>query len=163
VTDAAPFPDLADGETRWRRLTLAKEICAVMDGANWLQSCMDVHHADAVRLVDFSHAAELLTKRLEALRASRLVLPPRSLERGVDEPRLRSARKCASAHFCSTDLTIKVSRGKPAWAKTLTKNGFAMPEPFPGTHQFGRELMEVGSTKVREFAPLEHIPHAFLG
>lgn len=45
---------------------------------------------------------------------------------------------------------------------TLAQDGFAMPEPFPGTHQFGTELFEVGSTKVLEFAPLEQIPHALL-
>ncbi len=45
---------------------------------------------------------------------------------------------------------------------TLTQDRFAMPEPFPGTHQFGAELLEIGSTKVLEFAPLEQIPHALL-
>ena len=45
---------------------------------------------------------------------------------------------------------------------TLAQDRFAVPEPFLGTHQFGLKLLEVGSTKVLEFAPLEQIPHAFL-
>jgi len=40
---------------------------------------------------------------------------------------------------------------------TLTKNRFAVPEPFLSTHQFCAELLEIGSTKVLEFTPLEQI------
>jgi hypothetical protein len=45
---------------------------------------------------------------------------------------------------------------------TLAQDRFAMPEPFLGPHQFGAELLEVGSTKVLQFTPLEQIPHPFL-
>lgn len=45
---------------------------------------------------------------------------------------------------------------------TLTKNRFAVPEPFLGTHQFCAELLEIGSTKILEFTPLEQVPHPFL-
>jgi hypothetical protein len=45
---------------------------------------------------------------------------------------------------------------------TLTKNGFAMPEPLLGTQQFGGELLEIVSAKVLEFASLQQIPHSFL-
>jgi len=47
-------------------------------------------------------------------------------------------------------------------SNTLTKNAFAMPEPFLGSQQFRSELLEIKSTKVLEFAPLEQIPHPFL-
>src|SRR5258708_3043216 len=33
---------------------------------------------------------------------------------------------------------------------------------FYGSHQFCFKLLEVGNTKIFEFAPLEQIPHAFL-
>ena len=46
---------------------------------------------------------------------------------------------------------------------TLAQDRFAMPEPFLGAHQCCAELIEVGSTKVLKFAPLEQIPHPFLG
>ncbi len=42
----------------------------------------------------------------------------------------------------------------------LAKNGFAMPEPFLGAQQLCAELIEVSSTKVLEFSPLEQIPHS---
>src|SRR5579884_367260 len=45
---------------------------------------------------------------------------------------------------------------------TLTQDRFAMPEPFLGPHQFRLKLLEIDSTKVLEFAPLEQIPHALL-
>ena len=45
---------------------------------------------------------------------------------------------------------------------TLAQDRFAMSEPFLGTQQFCAEVIEVSSTKVLEFAPLEQIPHAFL-
>lgn len=39
-----------------------------MDGADWLQTFVDIHRRDAVRILDFPHAAEHLSKLLEALR-----------------------------------------------------------------------------------------------
>ena len=42
---------------------------------------------------------------------------------------------------------------------TLTKNGFAMPEPLLGAHQLKGKLLEIVSAKVLEFASLEQIPH----
>src|SRR6266700_4218297 len=46
---------------------------------------------------------------------------------------------------------------------TLAQDRFTMSEPFLGAQQFCAELLEVGSTKVFQFAPLEQIPHPFLG
>jgi hypothetical protein len=81
MTDAAHFTDLAEVETRRRHVVQAKEVCAVMDGADWLQSFVEIHRADAVRILDFPHAAEHLAKLLEALNMSGLTLPPKLLER----------------------------------------------------------------------------------
>lgn len=81
LTDAAAFTDLAEVETRRRKLIQAQEVCAVMDGADWLQSFVEIHRANAVRILDFPHAAEHLTKLLEALEASGSVFPPQMLER----------------------------------------------------------------------------------
>ena len=81
LTDAATFTDLAEVETRRRHLVQAKGVCAVMDGADWLQSLVEIHRADAVRILDFPHAAEHLVKLLEALSTSGLTLPPQMMER----------------------------------------------------------------------------------
>ncbi len=45
---------------------------------------------------------------------------------------------------------------------TLAQDRFPMPEPFLGPHHFCLKLIEISSTKVLEFPPLEHIPHALL-
>jgi hypothetical protein len=47
--------------------------------------------------------------------------------------------------------------------ETLGKNGSAMSEPFFGENEFLLKLLEVGNTKVFEFAPFEQIPYTFLG
>lgn len=81
LTDAATFTDLAEVETRRRNLIQANEVCAVTDGADWLQSFVEIHRANAVRILDFPHAAEHLAKLLEALTASGSVFCPQMLER----------------------------------------------------------------------------------
>ena len=81
LTDATHFTDLAEVETRRRHLIQAKEVCAVMDGADWLQTFVDIHRQDAIRILDFPHAAEHLNQLLEALRSGGHAFPPRMLER----------------------------------------------------------------------------------
>jgi hypothetical protein len=82
LTDAARFIDLAEIETRRRHLVQAKEVCAVMDGADWLQTFVEIHRRDAVRILDFPHAAEHLSKLLEALLRGRgHAFPAEMLER----------------------------------------------------------------------------------
>ena len=60
LTDAATFADLAEVETRRRGVTRAERVAAVLDGAEWLQGFIDLHRADAVRILDFPHAAQRL-------------------------------------------------------------------------------------------------------
>ncbi len=45
---------------------------------------------------------------------------------------------------------------------TLAKNGFAMPEPFLGAHEFCCKMLQITSTKVFEFASFEQIPDPFV-
>src|ERR1051326_7123856 len=75
LTEAADFTELAEVETRRRQLVQAKEVCAVMDGADWLQALVDIHRWDAIRILDFPHAAEHLNQLLEALSALGHVFP----------------------------------------------------------------------------------------
>lgn len=60
LTDAATFADLAEVETRRRGVVLAKQVGAVTDGADWLQGFIDLHRPDALRILDFAHAAQRL-------------------------------------------------------------------------------------------------------
>jgi hypothetical protein len=73
--DLSYFSRLADAETFTREawvelhgagIATAKTVCGVMDGADWEQTFLDVHRADAIRILDFPHAVEYLTKAAQA-------------------------------------------------------------------------------------------------
>ena len=81
LADASTFTDLAEVEMRRRKVREAKEVCAVMDGADWLQFFTDRHRPDAVRILDFPHAAEHVTNLLEALEQAGMHFPPQMLDR----------------------------------------------------------------------------------
>lgn len=81
MTSADHFSELAEVETRRRRLIDAKEVCAVMDGAEWLQGMVEMHRPDALRILDFPHAAEHLSLLLQALEQAGMHLPADLLPR----------------------------------------------------------------------------------
>jgi hypothetical protein len=60
--DHATFRRLALVETDRRGVATAPTVVAVMDGAEWLQGFIDFHRHDAVRVLDFPHAVEYLTR-----------------------------------------------------------------------------------------------------
>ena len=61
LADAETFTRLAYVETYRRGTESAGVVCAVQDGAEWLQGLVDVQRPDAVRILDFPHAVEHLT------------------------------------------------------------------------------------------------------
>jgi hypothetical protein len=65
LTDAATFGDLASVEIARRGVEQAQAVCAVQDGAEWLQGFVDGHRHDAVRILDFAHATEYLGQIVE--------------------------------------------------------------------------------------------------
>jgi len=56
------FRRLALVETHRRGVGTAGTVVAVMDGAEWLQRFLDFHRSDAIRILDFPHAVEYLTR-----------------------------------------------------------------------------------------------------
>jgi hypothetical protein len=66
LTDATTFTRSAVLETHRRGTARVEAVCAVMDGAEWLQRFIDLHRSDAVRILDFPHAAEYLAKAAHA-------------------------------------------------------------------------------------------------
>ena len=56
--NAQEFQRLALVEIHRRGVENAKEVAAVMDGADWEQGFTDYHCPQAVRILDFPHAAE---------------------------------------------------------------------------------------------------------
>lgn len=83
MTDAETFADLAEGEMRRRGVSQAKAVCAVSDGADWIQGFIDFHRPDAVRILDFPHAAEHLNLLIEALQQAGVTLPKRAFDRSL--------------------------------------------------------------------------------
>lgn len=64
---AQEFGRLALVEMHRRGVENAKELAAVMDGAEWEQSLVDFHCPHAIRILDFAHAAEHVNEIGEAL------------------------------------------------------------------------------------------------
>lgn len=67
LADADTFGRLAWVETHRRGLTLAPRVCAVVDGADWCQTFLTRHCPDAVRILDFPHAAGYLSAAAQAM------------------------------------------------------------------------------------------------
>lgn len=57
TSEASAFTIQAVVETHRRGTEKAHKVCAVTDGAAWEQSFIDYHRRDAVRILDFPHAA----------------------------------------------------------------------------------------------------------
>jgi hypothetical protein len=66
MTDAETFGRLATVETHRRGTETAGQVAAVLDGAEWQQGFVDLHRPDAVRILDFPHAAEYVAKAGQA-------------------------------------------------------------------------------------------------
>jgi hypothetical protein len=81
MTDAVTFGDLAEVEMRRRGVSQANAVCAVTDGAAWIQGFIDLHRSDALRILDFPHAAEHLGLLIEALQQAGVSLPANPAER----------------------------------------------------------------------------------
>lgn len=81
MTDAQTFGQLVEGETRHRQVLAAKQVVGVMDGADWLQGLLDLHRPDALRILDFPHAAQRVSAIVETLQQEGRVLPSDAIAR----------------------------------------------------------------------------------
>lgn len=75
VAEAEAFSQAALVETQRRGLERAQVVCAVTDGAEWLQGVVDDHRADALRILDFAHAASHVSQIGQAVQAAGTPLP----------------------------------------------------------------------------------------
>jgi hypothetical protein len=73
--DAATFADQASAETRRRGIERAKEVCAIQDGAEWIQGFVQGHRHDALRILDFAHAADYMIEIAKKVREAGGHLP----------------------------------------------------------------------------------------
>lgn len=61
LADSTTFTDLATVELHRRGVDGARQVGAVVDGADWCQTFLDLQRPDAVRVLDFPHAAGYIT------------------------------------------------------------------------------------------------------
>jgi hypothetical protein len=80
LSDAETFSDLCSGEISRRGIDQAPQVCAIQDGAIWLQGFVDLHRHDAVRILDFFHAAEYISAIGEEVRTQGGHLPAKWLD-----------------------------------------------------------------------------------
>jgi hypothetical protein len=80
LADAETFGRRAIVETERRGVSLAGQVCAVQDGAEWIQGFVDLHASDAVRILDFAHARGYLAEIAELVREAGTKLPAHWLE-----------------------------------------------------------------------------------
>jgi hypothetical protein len=77
LADAATFTALAKGEMQRREVAQATRVCAVTDGAEWCQAFAERYRPDAVRILDFPHAAEHVSALLEGCTQAEYGCPTR--------------------------------------------------------------------------------------
>jgi len=63
------------------KVAQTRRVCAVTDGAEWCQAFAQRYRPDAVRILDFPHAAEHLSALLEGCSQAGLPLPDQMLSR----------------------------------------------------------------------------------
>lgn len=66
LAEHTTFTHLALCETHRRGVATAGVVVGVMDGSPWLQGFLDYHRPDAVRILDFPHAVEHLSRAGQA-------------------------------------------------------------------------------------------------
>ena len=115
LTDSETFGRLATVETERRGVGLAKEVCAVQDGAEWIQGFVDLHRPDGVRILDFAHAAGYLREIAELVRAAGSCLPEEWLAQQLHELKhygpaavLKEGTRLLHVHPHAPDLDKKV-------------------------------------------------------
>lgn len=74
MSDVSKFEKQALVEIMERGVEKAGRVCAVTDGAEWIQGFVDLHRADAVRILDMAHAKERISDVADAIAEQGLIL-----------------------------------------------------------------------------------------
>jgi hypothetical protein len=67
LAEAEEFGRLALMETHRQGTETAHEVCAVTDGAEWERGFIDLYREDAIRILDFCHAAGYVSRAGQAV------------------------------------------------------------------------------------------------
>ena len=111
LTDSSRFAELALLELHRRGIETAQRVGAVVDGAEWCQSFIDYHYAEAVRILDHPHAAEHITQ------IGQVTTPDGPLLSAAECARLRQDLKQKGADAVLAELrTLVAAQGEPVEA-----------------------------------------------
>jgi len=80
MAPAATFADQASAEVRRRGVARAKQVCAIQDGAEWIQDFVHGHRHDALCILDFAHAAGYFSEIADKVRDGGGHLPAKWLD-----------------------------------------------------------------------------------
>ncbi|GHO72282.1 hypothetical protein KSD_00530 [Ktedonobacter sp. SOSP1-85] len=113
LCDAFTFLQHVAGEIQRRKVLEARDVCSITDGAEWCQRLTASYRPDALRILDFPHAAEHLSQLLEALEHAGLRFPDRMLSRCLHVLKHRGPRALLrmSGHL-ENDLTQQKGIGE---------------------------------------------------
>jgi hypothetical protein len=116
MADAQTFTEQASGELVHRGVDRASEVCAVMDGAEWIDGFVDWQCKDAVRILDFAHAAEYVSDIGQLVQTAGSVLPSDWLAKLLHQLKhqgpqavLQEVRRLRDRHPEVEELTKKVA------------------------------------------------------
>lgn len=106
MSPAETFERECEGELHRRGIAQVEQVCAVTDGAIWLQHFLDLHRPDALRILDFPHAAEYVSAIGEGVRQAGYHLPKQWLDgvlhrlkhQGPDRVLRHLSRLCERCH-----------------------------------------------------------------
>ena len=116
MVEAQTFTEQASGEMLRRGVDQADQVCAVMDGAEWIDGFVDWQCKDAVRILDFAHAAEYVSEIGQLAQAAGTVLPHDWLSVQLHELKhegpaavLREVRNLRDSHPEGEEISKKVA------------------------------------------------------
>lgn len=93
LADVDTLSVLVTGELEYRGFFQAKTVAAIQDGAEWIQSLLDVLGGNAVRILDFYHAADYLKEIAQLLKQAGIPLTENWVKEQLHELKRQGPRK----------------------------------------------------------------------
>ncbi|HEY1348522.1 MAG TPA: hypothetical protein VGF67_02710 [Ktedonobacteraceae bacterium] len=116
LANAQTFTEQASGEWLRRGVDQAKQVCAVMDGAEWIDGFLDWQCPNTWRVLDFAHAAEYVNAIGQLAQADGSLLPPHWVSKQLPELKrqgpctlLAEVRRLRERHQSEEDLSKTVA------------------------------------------------------
>ncbi len=118
MSDSKEFERQALVEIHERGVEKAGVVCAVTDGAEWIQTFVDVHRHDAVRILDFAHAMEKVTGVGQTIAEQKMIidfLDPKWEEKRSKRKKVGKTKKKKGVErntSCQREMPLAADRSK---------------------------------------------------